>query len=59
MYLKWVLQGKKLERKKIVVEYLAFQGGELLPLTVVYTLHYAVYRYPHPVTSGGWSMTST
>lgn len=29
---KWVLQGKKLERKKIMVEYLAFQGGDLLPL---------------------------
>jgi hypothetical protein len=29
---KWVYRGKKLERKKIRVEYFCFQGGDLLPL---------------------------
>ena len=41
---------KKLERKKIRVEYFSFQGGDLLPLLVqyYYTTHYAPAPHHDP-----------
>jgi hypothetical protein len=47
--LKWVLQGKKLERKKIMVEYLSFQGGDLLPLAQYYST--TAHSYPSPLNT--------
>jgi hypothetical protein len=47
---KWVYSPKKLERKKIRVEYFSFQGGDLLPLLVqyYYSTHYAPATHHDP-----------
>ena len=41
--------GKKLDCKKIMVEYLAFQGGDLLPLAQYYST--LAHSYPSPLNT--------